>query len=102
MASVSQQGPAAALPIQYLIQPINGPGLKIDKGAECHIKALHKINAITTVKKVVRVKGLEPPRHRRQNLNLVRLPIPPHPHCWLIIKQVRWWREVKTLEMDSF
>ena len=29
---------------------------------------------------VVRVKGLEPPRHRRQNLNLVRLPIPPHPH----------------------
>ncbi len=29
---------------------------------------------------MVRVKGLEPPRHRRQNLNLVRLPIPPHPH----------------------
>jgi hypothetical protein len=29
--------------------------------------------------KVVRVKGLEPPRQRRQNLNLVRLPIPPHP-----------------------
>ena len=29
---------------------------------------------------VVRVKGLEPPRQRRQNLNLVRLPIPPHPH----------------------
>ena len=32
------------------------------------------------MKLVVRVKGLEPPRHRRQNLNLVRLPIPPHPH----------------------
>ena len=32
--------------------------------------------------KMVRVKGLEPPRHRRQNLNLVRLPIPPHPHPW--------------------
>lgn len=62
VAGVSQQGPAAALPIQYLIQPINGPGLKSDKGAECHIKALHKINAITTVKKVVRVKGLEPDR----------------------------------------
>ena len=29
---------------------------------------------------MVRVKGLEPPRQRRQNLNLVRLPIPPHPH----------------------
>lgn len=29
--------------------------------------------------KVVRVKGLEPPRQRRQNLNLVRLPISPHP-----------------------
>ena len=28
----------------------------------------------------MRVKGLEPPRHKRQNLNLVRLPIPPHPH----------------------
>jgi hypothetical protein len=31
-------------------------------------------------RELVRVKGLEPPRHRRQNLNLVRLPIPPHPH----------------------
>ncbi len=30
---------------------------------------------------LVRVKGLEPPRQRRQNLNLVRLPIPPHPHA---------------------
>ena len=37
------------------------------------------INIIFLVK-MVRVKGLEPPRHRRQNLNLVRLPIPPHPH----------------------
>ena len=30
---------------------------------------------------LVRVKGLEPPRQRRQNLNLVRLPVPPHPHA---------------------
>jgi hypothetical protein len=29
---------------------------------------------------VVRVKGLEPPRQRRLDLNQVRLPIPPHPH----------------------
>ncbi len=29
--------------------------------------------------KMVRVKGLEPPRQRRQILSLVRLPIPPHP-----------------------
>ena len=29
---------------------------------------------------VVRVKGLEPPRRRRQILSLVRLPISPHPH----------------------
>jgi hypothetical protein len=28
---------------------------------------------------LVRVEGLEPPRFWRQNLNLVRLPIPPHP-----------------------
>jgi hypothetical protein len=41
---------------------------------------------------VVRVKGLEPPRHRRQNLNLVRLPIPPHPHnayiAWATVKSM--------------
>ena len=37
---------------------------------------------------VVRVKGLEPPRHRRQNLNLVRLPIPPHPH--ISTDQITW------------
>ena len=29
---------------------------------------------------MVRVKGLEPPRQRRLDLNQVRLPIPPHPH----------------------
>lgn len=29
---------------------------------------------------LVRVEGLEPPRFWRQNLNLVRLPVPPHPH----------------------
>ena len=28
---------------------------------------------------MVRIKGLEPPRRRHQNLNLARLPIPPYP-----------------------
>ena len=41
-----------------------------------------KFRLVTTFygKILVRVKGLEPPRQRRQNLNLVRLRIPPHPH----------------------
>ena len=30
--------------------------------------------------KLVRMKGLEPSRHRHQILSLARLPIPPHPH----------------------
>ena len=34
--------------------------------------------------KVVRMKGVEPPRRRRQILSLVRLPIPPHPHLLYI------------------
>ena len=29
------------------------------------------------------MKGVEPPRRRRQILSLVRLPIPPHPHLLL-------------------
>ena len=33
------------------------------------------------------MKGVEPPRRRRQILSLVRLPIPPHPHT-LFIKLV--------------
>ncbi len=28
----------------------------------------------------MRMTGLEPARRRHQNLNLARLPIPPHPH----------------------
>ena len=28
----------------------------------------------------LRITGLEPARHGHQNLNLARLPIPPHPH----------------------
>ena len=29
---------------------------------------------------LVRMTGLEPARRKHQNLNLARLPIPPHPH----------------------
>lgn len=32
----------------------------------------------------LRATGLEPARHRHQNLNLARLPIPPHPRKSLI------------------
>ena len=42
---------------------------------------------------MVRVKGLEPPRQRRQNLNLVRLPVPPHPHCGPFSKAKQRMRE---------
>ena len=51
---------------------------------------------------VVRVKGLEPPRHRRQNLNLVRLPIPPHPHWVFSIKQVWHMRGQKRQDINTF
>ena len=32
----------------------------------------------------VRITGLEPARRRHQNLNLARLPIPPHPHIYYL------------------
>ena len=32
------------------------------------------------------MKGVEPPRHRRQILSLVRLPIPPHPHTSFLVE----------------
>ena len=31
-------------------------------------------------KNLLRMTGLEPARRKHQNLNLARLPIPPHPH----------------------
>ena len=37
------------------------------------------------------MKGVEPPRRRRQILSLVRLPIPPHPHFTLYIVGGGWW-----------
>ena len=32
------------------------------------------------------MKGVEPPRRRRQILSLVRLPIPPHPQLYLMVE----------------
>ncbi len=34
----------------------------------------------TSGKNLLRMTGLEPARRKHQNLNLARLPIPPHPH----------------------
>ena len=45
--------------------------------------------------KLVRMKGVEPPRHRRQILSLVRLPIPPHPQ--LNFFGGGWW--IRTTEI---
>ena len=56
--------------------------------------------APTLVKiKVVRMKGVEPPRRRRQILSLVRLPIPPHPHFTLYIVGGGWW--IRTTESNA-
>ena len=33
---------------------------------------------------LLRMTGLEPARRGHQNLNLARLPIPPHPHLFLL------------------
>ena len=49
--------------------------------------------------KVVRMKGVEPPRRRRQILSLVRLPIPPHPHFTLYIVGGGWW--IRTTESNA-
>ena len=32
------------------------------------------------------MKGVEPPRRRRQILSLVRLPIPPHPQLFFLVE----------------
>ena len=48
--------------------------------------------------KVVRMKGVEPPRRRRQILSLVRLPIPPHPHS-LFKFGGGWW--IRTTESNA-
>ena len=45
------------------------------------------------------MKGVEPPRRRRQILSLVRLPIPPHPHFTLYIVGGGWW--IRTTESDA-
>ena len=48
---------------------------------------------------MVRLEGLEPPRRRRQNLNLVRLPISPQPHD--IDRQpvrLSWWTGLSARE----
>ena len=48
---------------------------------------------------MVRMKGVEPPRRRRQILSLVRLPIPPHPHFTLYIVGGGWW--IRTTESNA-
>ena len=42
------------------------------------------------------MKGVEPPRHRRQILSLVRLPIPPHPQLYY---GGGWW--IRTTESNA-
>ena len=51
------------------------------------------------LKIMVRMKGVEPPRRRRQILSLVRLPIPPHPHFTLYIVGGGWW--IRTTESNA-
>ena len=40
----------------------------------------HLENPIQIIPHFLRMTGLEPARRKHQNLNLARLPIPPHPH----------------------
>ncbi len=55
------------------------------------VKWAKKIHLYRCNKIVVREKGLEPPRLRRQILSLVRLPIPPLPHGIHFI--LSWYRQ---------
>ena len=36
---------------------------------------------------LLRITGLEPARHGHQNLNLARLPIPPYPQIYIVLKK---------------
>ncbi len=49
---------------------------------------------------LVRMKGVEPPRHRRQILSLVRLPIPPHPHLIVMLVEDGGFEPPKSLTTD--
>ena len=47
---------------------------QIKKSRKCNVDQ-HFLGKI-----LLRMTGLEPARRKHQNLNLARLPIPPHPH----------------------
>ena len=49
-------------------------GFQIKKSRKCNVDQHFR------GKILLRMTGLEPARRRHQNLNLARLPIPPHPH----------------------
>ena len=44
----------------------------------------HLENPIQIIPHFLRMTGLEPARRKHQNLNLARLPIPPHPHIYYL------------------
>ena len=49
-------------------------GFQIKKSRKCNVDQHFR------GKFLLRMTGLEPARRKHQNLNLARLPIPPHPH----------------------
>lgn len=49
-------------------------GFQIKKSRKCNVDQHFR------GKNLLRMTGLEPARRKHQNLNLARLPIPPHPH----------------------
>ena len=51
-----------------------------------HRSNFHLENPIQIIPHFLRMTGLEPARRKHQNLNLARLPIPPHPHMLYYLK----------------
>ena len=55
-------------------------GFQIKKSRKCNVDQHFR------GKILLRMTGLEPARRKHQNLNLARLPIPPHPHMLYYLK----------------
>ena len=53
-------------------------GFQIKKSRKCNVDQHFR------GKILLRMTGLEPARRKHQNLNLARLPIPPHPHIYYL------------------
>ena len=53
----------------------------------CRSQSIQIAQKFSKHAQILRMTGLEPARRKHQNLNLARLPIPPHPHIHAVNSQ---------------